>query len=199
MDGECLLCSAVRDAIRFDSSPAIENTPLRESERFLLIPCVGPLVAGQAIIVSRHHFPSLAAMGEQALVEYDAFVRRILGTERDWLEAEHGSAERDCAGACVIHAHVHLIPGMARFAEVFDGVLPELGCGDQLQLPEQGIPYVFLRGGLGQSRVFGGEGLPSQILRHTICASLGREDCDWRKLPRNHLLAETLLYWRSRG
>jgi diadenosine tetraphosphate (Ap4A) HIT family hydrolase len=199
MDRECLLCCAVREAVRVHERPAIENTPLRESERFLLMPCVGPLVAGQAMIVSREHFPSLAAMGEQAADEYDGFVRRILGGENGWLEAEHGATAEDCAGACVTHAHVHLMPGMAQFAEVFDGVVPQLYRGDRFELPGSGVPYVFLRGGLGQTRIFRATGLPSQVLRQTICAALGRGDWDWRGLPRDHLLAETLDFWRRRG
>lgn len=199
MDRDCPLCSAVRDAGRCDKRPMIENTPLRQSERFLLIPCVGSLVAGQSIIVSREHFSSLTAMAEGAVAEYDEFVRRLLGEEDGWLEAEHGATDEDWAGACVTHAHVHLIPGMARFAEVFDGVLPELYRGDRFQLPRAGVPYVFLRGGLGQTRVFRADGLPSQMLRQAICASLGREDWDWRGLPRPHLLAETLEFWGRRG
>jgi hypothetical protein len=137
-------------------------------------------------------------MGEQTVTEYDAFIRDLLGDGRGWLEAEHGATEGDCAGACIIHAHVHLLPGMAQFAEVFDGVLPELYGGDEIRLPEAGQPYVFLRGALGRTRVLGAEGLPTQVLQQAICSILGREDWDWRRLPRNHLLLETLEFWRGR-
>ncbi|MBS0265802.1 MAG: hypothetical protein JSS02_27975, partial [Planctomycetes bacterium] len=94
---------------------------LRATDKFVLMPSVGPLIAGQAIVVSRAHHHSLAAMDEAAAREYDDFVRKILGTDGNWLEAEHGATDADCAGACVIHTHVHVIPGMAHFEELFDG------------------------------------------------------------------------------
>lgn len=199
MEHACPLCLAIRNASGYQAPLAVENTPLRESERFVVMPCVGPLVAGQAIVVSRGHFLSLASMGDEAVLEYDGFVRHLLGKEIGWLEVEHGSTAEDCAGACVTHAHVHLIPNADRFAEALDGVLPELYCGDQLKFPGAGVPYVFLRGALGVTRVFQGSGLPSQVMRRIICAAIGREDWDWREMPRDHLLLETLEFWRNRG
>ena len=124
---------------------------------------------------------------------------RLLSERNGWLEVEHGSAEGDCAGACVTHAHVHLIPNANRFVEAFDGVLPELYRGEQLQFPDVGVPYIFLRGELGVTRVFQGSGLPSQVIRQIICAAIGREDWDWRGMSRHHLLPETLEFWRNRG
>ena len=198
MRDDCPLCLAVRSpATQRDRTPH-ENTPLKVSASFVLLPSVGPLVPGHAIIVSRQHSLSLAAMGTDAVREYEEFVREIRRGEADWLEAEHGATADDRSGACVTHTHVHLIPGMARFDEIFDDVIPELYRGDRLAFPTGNVPYLLLRGGR-LTRVFVATDLPSQLLRQTICSALARDDWDWRSLPRDHMLAETIEFWRQRG
>ncbi len=192
----CQLCSALQDAARADGSARIENTPLHETKSFVVLPCVGPLVAGQVMVVSRRHCPSLASLGLDAVLEYQSLAAELPKEPESLLEAEHGATDTDCAGACVMHAHVHWLPGFAQYADVFDGVLPQFHFGPDLQLPAPSIPYLFLRGAGGCVRVFDGAGLPSQMLRQAICSALGRDDWDWRVKPRYDLIRETIAYWR---
>ncbi len=193
----CQLCEAVADATQSGGPARIENFPIKLTDKFLLVPSVGPLFPGQSLIVSRQHFTSLGAMGAAALNEYDSFVKSLLASGSDWLEAEHGSTEDDCAGACVTHMHVHLVPNAGGFQTVFDDVLPLLYRGSTLELPAQGTPYILLRANLGEVRVFDATGLPSQMLRQVICGALGRPDWDWRSIDRAHLIQDTLAYWRT--
>ncbi len=195
MVDDCQLCNAVRDATRPNGPSFHGNTPLAESPNFLVLPCIGPLLSGHVIVVSRDHYPSLASMGSDAISEYNQLVHEIVRKPDGWLEAEHGATNSDCAGSCVVHTHIHLIPTMAKFSEVLDGAYQQLYRGSSLELPSETVPYVFLRASLDEARVVLGEGLPSQLIRQAICGATGREDWDWRSVPRSHLIDETLKFW----
>ena len=110
----CALCVAAADATAPDH-PFLHNTPLAETPRFVVIPSVGPFTPGHVMVVSKTHQPSLLAMGAAAVYEYDALAERIrllpVWNATVPLEAEHGSTTLDSGGACVVHCHVHWIPG----------------------------------------------------------------------------------------
>lgn len=118
---DCALCRALgRDTCLADSFPRPENTPLMVTEQFVVIPCIGPLAIGHVMVVSRKHFPSLAAMGPNAVREYDTIVAAVKGMDAyqgtNLLEAEHGATESDSGGACVSHTHLQLIPAFRKSA-----------------------------------------------------------------------------------
>lgn len=196
-NSNCVICDALRDAARTEGPSRIENTPLCTTENFVVMPCIGPLVAGQVMVVSRKHVPSLASLGEEVIREYHTLASTIPQDPEFLLEAEHGATDSDCAGACVTHAHVHWIPGFQEYAEVFDGFLPQIYSGPDLRLPGPSTPYLFIRGAGGPARVFDAAGLPSQMLRQVICSELQRDDWDWRMEPRYDLIHETVEYWSS--
>ncbi|MEX0715162.1 MAG: hypothetical protein WD066_01175 [Planctomycetaceae bacterium] len=191
----CRLCGAISDADRADGPLGIENTPLWTSRHFVVMPCVGPLLVGQVMVVSRRHVPSLAALGPDAIAEYEELAAKLPKNRDTLLEAEHGATQESCAGACITHAHVHWIPGLGDLSVTLDGVLPQFHRGSELRLPAASVPYLFLRGGDRLVRVFDGANLPSQLLRQVICSTLGRDDWDWRADPRRDLILETVEYW----
>jgi len=137
----------------------------------------------------------MALMGADAIAEYDQFVREVVTYGDDWLEVEHGATESDCAGACVVHAHVHLIPGMSKYFASMDGAYKELSRGEELQLPPTGTPYILLRHSRRHFAVYDATGLPSQFIRHVICAAEGWQNWDWRSVPRDYLIRDTLSFW----
>lgn len=198
---DCPLCLAVRDASRPGARPGIHNTPIAETERFIVMPCVGPLVPGHVLVVSRDHHPSLASMGREAIHEYqellDRFRRKNLNTVGNLLEAEHGAASGDCAGACVIHAHVHWIPEVGHYEELFEGILARLPLGESLgDLADVVDPYLLIRRSGGTPHLYDGSGLTSQLIRQAICGQLGRDDWDWRSDPRMDWIEVGLGMWK---
>lgn len=194
----CRLCAAIQEGLGENGSSKPENTVLAKSASFVLMPCIGALVPGHAMIVSHGHYQSLAAMKGEAVEEYDAFVRSLDIGRFNTLEVEHGATREDCAGACVVHTHVHVMPGMSQFAEALDGAYELLHRGEEIVLPTPETPYIFLRGSLGEARIHDACGLPSQFIRQVICGSLGRADWDWREAPPQHLVSETIEFWRQR-
>ena len=118
----CALCSVVADATRY-AEPFLYNSKLLETDRYVVVPSLGPLVPGHVMIVSKEHQESLVAMGPAALDEYNDLAMKVrsgpLLHDSNVLEAEHGSTSGNKAGACVVHTHVHFIPKMGVHLSVF--------------------------------------------------------------------------------
>ena len=195
---KCELCEAVEMAQRGLVGHSLENTPLLTTDRFVVMPCIGPLFVGHVMVVSKAHFPSLAGMGGAAIDEYHRLAATVRGSSPTFaggfLEAEHGAVEGDCGGACVVHAHVHWIPSVGSYADMFDGVLDVLGT-ELESLADTRLPYAFLRGDDKKIRLHDARGIPVQMVRHTICSIVGSSETDWCADRRDHRIRQTIDSW----
>lgn len=196
----CSLCRAVANACGPQSKRNRENTVLASSKSFLVLPCVGPLVPGHVLVVSRDHAPSLSAMGAAAIQEYDRLAAKYLCDPLfpggDALEAEHGAVDSDSGSACVVHTHVHWIPGHARFASVLDGRAARLSIGDKLvNLKSTNGPYVFTRASGKPAHFYDAKGLSSQALRRAICEEEESTNWDWKQAARWDWIDEAIHRW----
>jgi diadenosine tetraphosphate (Ap4A) HIT family hydrolase len=194
----CALCRAIVEVNCAD--PCVYNTKLLETSRFIVIPSVGPLVRGHVLVVSKSHAESLASMGPEALREYDDLAAQLrnapLLRDTDPLEAEHGSTGDEKAGACVVHTHVHWLPGMGRFLRDFQ---ERLTVRSETVLSELNhTPYIFVRSVHGHA-ILDARGLASQMIRRILCDLLDRDDCDWTQATRRDLVEETVGAWLSHG
>ena len=195
----CALCAAVTDAQRYDR-PFLYNRKLLETQRFIVLPSLGPLVPGHVMVVSKSHCDSLASMGLEAVLEYDCLAANLRTApflrDNDPLEAEHGSTADDKAGACVVHTHVHWLPGMGRFLGEFKRRLSLRPESNLLELAGGAGPYLFARAD-GIQAFFSAQGLNSQTIRRILCDVLDRDDTDWMQAPRLDWVQETVDAWRG--
>ena len=197
----CALCVASADATAPDAS-FLHNTALAESHRFVVLPSVGPFTPGHVMVVSKLHEYSLLAMGCDAFQEYDVLAERLRrlpvwdGTVP--LEAEHGSTDADKAGACVVHSHVHWIPGGGRHFDILARQLRQVPRDAFEGLLAAKQPYIFLRAA-SKCGLFRADGLPSQAIRRLLCDAVGRDDVDWRQNHRFDWIAETVRRWTTLG
>lgn len=199
----CALCRAIVNQSASSADVRTENKKLFESDRFVIMPCVGPFVPGHILIVSREHHPNLASMGPDCIREYNTVAeeaaKRWPFSNEGILEAEHGSVDGDKAGACVTHTHVHLIPGLAARARMFDNLLPVIHSNTRLKkLASISGPYIFTRANLTSTFVYAANGLRSQMIRRTLCEDLGRDDEDWKSFPRPDLVQQIVEKWSGR-
>jgi hypothetical protein len=68
----CRLCNVQHNPIQFDSGELRPcDTILFKTANFVLLPSIGPLVRGHAMVVSRMHYSSLASMPQEAIREYE--------------------------------------------------------------------------------------------------------------------------------
>jgi diadenosine tetraphosphate (Ap4A) HIT family hydrolase len=194
----CVFC----DAQSAEGSARLENTELLGSDRFVLVPALGPLAPGHVLIVSRDHALSLAALGSSVLTEYEDLVQivavRYAIPRKDLLEAEHGPTNISYGGGCIGHAHVNLIPGLGSLVGLLDETLPVIPGIDKLSdLMSVNGSYVLMRAAT-QIRVYAGGNVPSQLIRRSICEHFGRAEWDWGIFPRLDIVAATVAMWTSR-
>jgi hypothetical protein len=177
------------------------NTHLGSSERFIIVPALGPLVKGHVLVVSRVHLPSLAAMGSKAIEEFGEVGEQVrasyasLGS--NLLEAEHGATLVDTGGSCITHAHINLIPECGHLHDILSGILPRLDVPPPFtNLSYVELPYILMKRG-NSFVIYDATQVPSQLIRRMVCRHLGREDWDWAAFPRHNLVSDTIDLWRG--
>lgn len=122
-DGSCLVAGSddcpLCDAVARD--PAIDlDSPIAVSDHFALIPALGQVVPGHALITSRVHRPSLLAAPINERLDAEKMVSEVVGLveRQSRLRCgvfEHGYdktrrhkvAENDCS---INHLHIHVLP-----------------------------------------------------------------------------------------
>ncbi len=87
---------------------------VHSTESFALIVDLSPVVPGHLLIATRAHLLSFGQLDDRRHAEFEGLLSRVLPMfEREygpWLLMEHGSSSDASEGACVRHAHVHLVP-----------------------------------------------------------------------------------------
>lgn len=119
----CSYCAEMRGDVEgsfFLSEVAIRlglnKRELLTSKTFLVFPSVGALVPGHILIVPKRHITAMAHLTESELTELKDLVKflakmlaEIYG--KKIILMEHGTLLNRCnSGACVSHAHFHLMP-----------------------------------------------------------------------------------------
>lgn len=193
---QCLLC----DALTNGATPEAEafNRPLFESDEYVVIPALGPLLPGHVMVVSKRHFASLASMGPGGIASYEKIFEELrrLWPEfmYDALEAEHGGVTSVKNGPCIMHTHVNIIPGAGRFLKILDGKLPRLDIKDLSSISDVTTPYFYMRAN-GETVLYNGNQGQSQIVRRLILERLNQDDWNWAVYPRMDMVNETIKLW----
>lgn len=201
MDEQCALCEAIEDSLKDPGKRALCNTPIVENDLFVILPSVGPLFPGHIMAVSKHHYPSLAAMGHlgvDAYLDVLELLRKRSPRLLDLLlETEHGGVSGGRAGPCIVHTHVNLIPGATKFAGILDGTLPLMEVSQDLHsLIGVGESYFFTRTG-EETRFYSGLTGESQLVRRLIATAQNRDDWNWAIFEKEPWIVETLRMWEA--
>jgi diadenosine tetraphosphate (Ap4A) HIT family hydrolase len=172
---------------------------VHESGSFVTVAAMGALVPGYVLIIPRVHVFSMASLDAGLRAELRAYERevheRIASRWRSATLFEHGSCARPAAatGACISHAHWHLLPG--------DFDLDGWGIGFRRAhtfdvIAERDRPHGYL-----SFRTTGGEWYfntthrpASQHFRRIIAAQLGRPaEWDYLAFPMLDQLRDTIV------
>lgn len=187
----CLFCS-IPEMVPNPQNP--EDEILDESEHFYAKAALGHFVYGYTLIVSKEHFLSFAYLPEQLFPELEAFKDSVVDKLHQICTnpitiLEHGAINRpQRAGACIDHAHLHLMPLpvdiYARLQEKFP--FTQLGSMGEVGRFKHGpVSYLYYQSEeVGSSCVKLTEHVPSQLLRRVACQALGKPELwDWREKP----------------
>jgi diadenosine tetraphosphate (Ap4A) HIT family hydrolase len=192
---DCLFCSI--QEISNPSNP--EDEIFDESENFYAKAALGHFVFGYTLIISKEHFPSFAYVPEPLFPELEAFRNNVLDKLHDICQhpitiMEHGALNRcQRGGACIDHAHLHLMPLAADLYPVLSERFSfgELGSISEVRrFKDAQVPYLYYqREGLRSYGVGLSQDVPSQMLRQIACQALGTPELwDWRNRPLRDVL-----------
>jgi diadenosine tetraphosphate (Ap4A) HIT family hydrolase len=191
---ECVFCSSSLVASR---SPFDEV--VAEAEAGILLPALGMMVEGYFLAVTREHCLSLAHSSPQLIermYQWVDFLTEVLSPEfGNYLVVEHGSCSGSSSGACIDHAHLHLVP----IADALGPILLADSKMSWLEIKDLGSiagphprGYVSLQLD-GRLWISENPSIPSQWLRRRIAALLGQEVWDWAIDPGEKALHDTSL------
>ncbi|HTZ97130.1 MAG TPA: hypothetical protein VMB18_12070 [Terriglobales bacterium] len=188
---DCLFCAIPE--ISNPSNP--EDEIIDESENFYAKAALGHFVFGYTLIIPKEHFPSFAYVPEHLFRELEAFQDNVIDKlhnicqQQSITVMEHGAISRcQRGGACIDHAHLHLMPLAANLYPILSEEFPfgELGSIRELQRfkAAQNCYLYYQREGLRSHGVQLSQDVPSQLLRRIACRALGKPDLwDWRNQP----------------
>jgi diadenosine tetraphosphate (Ap4A) HIT family hydrolase len=212
----CSICCELSGVTPNRLSPILKgakNAILLESENFVVIPSIGPVVAGHCLVVTRHHASTLMqGLSPESFGELRhtlmILMSRLAINETEFPQLfcfEHGKKNADehetlCSTA---HAHLHVMP-CANFdpGEVFKrlGVDHLSGMKQQsfmreIDSLEEYVAAFVWKGFNGEDSVaaaVNSVGFPSQYLRQVVGELSGLLEWDWKRFPRLDMVSDTI-------
>jgi diadenosine tetraphosphate (Ap4A) HIT family hydrolase len=198
----CLLCEEIGGSeslsLRLGLYRNQDEKIVLETENFLVIPDISPLVPGHRLLVTRLHYSNFAELRQQFSDELETVQSKAIADLRDLYPKgqvvlfEHGSVGGESkAGACISHAHVHLLPlpenvGLPPFRdwlEDYGKVVEVVKLADiPVFIPPGDANYLFCHDGKTNPIIAGDliEPVPCQYMRRLIAGHIGVESWNWK-------------------
>ncbi|WP_067488666.1 HIT family protein [Actinomadura hibisca] len=186
---DCVLCPPLRFRLNAMADLPGASAVLAAGGGLFLMPDLAPLADGHLLLVSEEHLTCAgefdAALWTRARRWRDR-VARLYETaygSPDLALFEHGPGSPQGGGACIDHAHWHLLPsvtGMRAVLEAFGRPGEEGSHGALRARFRAGRSYLLVEED-GIATVHPGDGAPSQFLRRAAALALdGRAPAAWR-------------------
>jgi diadenosine tetraphosphate (Ap4A) HIT family hydrolase len=205
----CSFCEEVigTDAIglplvrKFFNEFGHKSRVLFENEYFFVVPSLGALVPGHVLVLPKAHYYSVGEIPEAELHSFEALVRHTRGlisrVYGSCAEFEHGCVEGGSkAGACIDHAHLHLLPLARDLQSMIDA---KFGSGCEIHafselkgFVRKRIPYLYYRNPSGTAKAYEAQQVPSQFFRQLVFATGdSTRSWDWKRDIRTDLVVQT--------
>ncbi|GAA3986064.1 hypothetical protein GCM10023085_80220 [Actinomadura viridis] len=182
---DCVLCPPLRFRLNEMADLPGESAVLADDGGLFLMPDLAPLADGHVLLVTALHHQCAGAFEEELWERAWRWRHRVgriyraaYGRE-DLVMFEHGPGTPQGGGACVDHAHWHLLPHSSGGG--MRALLEERGLGGRAATWESvreyfrtGRSYLLLEEE-GAVTVHPGEGVPSQYLRWAAKKALGAQ------------------------
>lgn len=181
-EADCVFCPPLR--FRFNAMADLpeEGSVLAEDDAFLLMPDLAPLVDGHLLLVTTAHYQCAgafdAALWGRALLwrqRVSQLFAAAYGTA-DVLVLEHGPGSAQGGGACIDHAHWHLLPTTASVRAVLEkqGPAGRPATHRALRACFRARRSYLLVDERNEPVMYPGDGAPRQYLRWAAAAALSR-------------------------
>ncbi len=206
------LCAELSGSATTEFSRTYEGDPpsriLLETNNFAIVVDISPLVEGHLLVVPKRHYLSFAS----SMLDHRREAVQVTRKARDWLGRaygsvalfEHGAASDQSGGACIAHAHVHVLPVAATGLVAVmrrDGL--ELTALSDItswsEIAGTARPYLLCSDGEHSLVAFPPASVRRQYLRSAAAEVLGMPDpqWDWSLVIRRDLLRSTVRTYRG--
>jgi diadenosine tetraphosphate (Ap4A) HIT family hydrolase len=192
----CIFCE-ISDGT---AGPLPENLPFAQNRVAYAKPALGSFVEGYSLIIAHEHVRSFSRMSPENLEAVDVFKNDVSNALMELygcrvLVFEHGcgSSWNQRAGACIDHAHLHLIPIAVDIRDQLSQHFIPTSISRLSELPHiaNGGAYLYLEDHHGSTLYPIDDSLPSQYIRQLVSRGAGCPRLwDWREHPLREAITE---------
>jgi diadenosine tetraphosphate (Ap4A) HIT family hydrolase len=194
MMNRCFLCDEVDGGSRALSALLLGRLaePLEESDHFLALPDIQPLVDGHSLLLTKFHIRSFSELPVAHSSEFRSICDRLkLKLESRYgrpFVFEHGPGGGPSSGSCVDHAHLHFFPLEAPvpswLTDIIDGRVTH-GAGEilaTLSLSSVTTSYLYYQDQRGCDIVVDNLETPApcQFIRRAVASHVGTPNWNWK-------------------
>lgn len=182
-DHTCLFCAKFSGSEQSIALRQWYDDPIIEDKDFVAVPSLGQLVPGYILIIPRRHVSSMAQLSMEELAKLRKFCGQVTVFQKKcWgmpLIFEHGMcSEEHRAGACIDHAHWHLVPTSEELVphdirltriDSFEAFAASTG---------QANSYLYVGNCTGRGYILDDRNIPGQFFRRRLALAVQRPD-EW--------------------
>lgn len=178
---DCLFCNKFFVPYSTNVEKTWYDVPVYQTAEFIAVPALGQIVPGYLLIVPRKHIFSMAQLTVKeihSLREFCNSIAKIQSKYWGWpVIFEHGSCnEEKTSGACIIHAHWHLVPGNFDLRPP-DAEFTQIESFESFaQSRKTGNPYLFYEDQDRNAYIVDVKVATSQLFRKELARLVGKED-----------------------
>ena len=188
----CLIC---RDNI-FNLHKKIglpfDDAIVYEDDNIFVTPDIAPISLGHLLIISNEHINSFGDSDDKvfdSVSKVVSLIARNIYRSGSFFLFEHGAVIEHTAGACIDHAHMHIIPLLSGLQEGIDNYIHEtcFVSSDKVQATRSVLqnfarskqPYIFYSTGRNESWAYPVNRLPVQFMR-SLVAYFVKVEYNWK-------------------
>jgi len=176
MNCDCYFCDGLFQ-LNKKIGLASDESIIYKDDNVFITPDIAPVAEGHFLIVSKVHWNSFANADENtyaSLEQAKDFLKKYVFTNKKLLFFEHGAVRKNTAGACINHAHMHVIP---IFFEIdIDGFISTFASSEKIEANKHSIlqcakdnqPYIYYEIEKDNSWLYPVEVLPHQFFRMMV-------------------------------
>ncbi len=94
-------------------NPSVSDYTFLESDKFLAVYNIAPVLPGHSLIITRAHLTSLMELSEEELYKFVSFSRKAIRILAHVFQTEAFNwtlQEKEEAGQTIAHMHIHILP-----------------------------------------------------------------------------------------
>ena len=178
MNCDCYFCDGLFQ-LNKEIGLASDDSIVYQDDNVFITPDIAPVVEGHFLIVTKVHWNSFANVDDDTYISLERakeYLRRSVFKGEDVLFFEHGAVRKNTAGACIDHAHMHIIPIPSDIYIDIDKFICMFVTSEKIEANKSSIqncakdeqPYVFYEIDRGRSWYYPVEAIPHQFFRMMV-------------------------------